>query len=1588
MESNTKDIYNIKNYTDAELLNILDLSNPTDNELEAKILSLISKYGYFQTQEGQKLQKFYQDIYNHFFYDIDEEHYDTDEENIQIEMEGFENQQSTQQPQQTADSQKNTNDRSVNYSVALDYSKDKLNPLLKQTTKRLIVIDSQYRDNRNSSLSTDFTFNLSDNLKDVVNLKLYSFQIPYTWYVINDNFGSNSFKLKGVSSGINNGLNDITVTIPVGNYTASGLIDAVNNTYTSLKTDSQYSDISFGETQAIYDPISCKTTLEFDIKNQYNENYYTLKFQKWTSPYISDADRTTSIPSFLGFANQTYDCNIIYSNQQILSLTTNEIATSTDNTLSRYFLDSSNNYFTIVQYVSNTTPDIEYSSGEPNIRILNQFNITLSNLDLAQTYTRTQLFNELNTQLSTNPYLLYSNITRVDNLDISFNGSYYSYYEMKILLNRNTTVNNIKNQKVAVIFPDDNIIWTGPTSAFVFDNRINELSNIISEQTTLENKYYLYRSPTFVLRCIKPFYGYYPDKDINDDLYINYSTLNDYTFNITGVSLYGCTMKEYINAINNAIIRVNNLTKDKYNNYLGVFKLSESYAQIDASSNKFNLNLNMNKVFTQDGLQMTNVLYAKKASTFPFDPNTLLPNSDLYTVLNLFTEYLPEVDTNGNQNLVLDLVNKNTFTSTVPFKGSGFTFTVNRLFTIIPKTKSGLGMDNFPRVDINFNDGFTVPHTFYSVSDMQNYLTSRLVLYQLYDTENNYGGTVEQYNMLQGSYVKCTLNGNYVNVEFHIEFNSYITEDDYELIFLDQKIPNNPVSPFDVYGRKIKPIFTAKNVIAETTNNDTSTGLIYGYSYNIVSLGVGNSNIQMQYSQPNTFADWIPVYDLSNVMNTTITGQCNDFAGLSLFDYYFEQLNFCIVGGSTENGGAAIAYSISNGLSQNNNNWKKYNSPTLTVVYCVDTIYFGNNQTFRIIITGKDITKNNFTIFYSDIMTANSTDINFTKANSCYGVDYNSKTIPICYKWTSNGYDENYGNIGNMLVSCGYSDTNSIAYSLDYGITWLSSGKTILEYGYDVAWNGNKFIVVGIGTTKYYNLAESTDGINWTQVNFYCPIEQSVNAISCNGNKWVIGGVGSNTVAYSMDNGLTWIGISDFVFSDIVYSIQYFNLKYYDPYNGVYDIEGTYHPNIISRDLWIAGGEGNNSIAYSNDGINWDTNFIYGDWNITDENNSWGYNLDVGQRIYDISAVRLPTDTYVSIYGVEPILDATIILDSTNNQIYLEPISNEKGGEGLYTSDNMNSITITIPTGAYSQIKLLTTINSLFDMALTANGYNIANGTMFSSVSINGQPYIKVRTNINKVYGANDYQLIFYDPASSTLVNTANNQMVVSTWDSTLGWLLGFRSNISYLLSLYTDGTTNIATIIGDSVVSVNIYNYFMIVLDDYNQNHLNDGLITTTKRENNAVTPTYTNNSINRCDPVVQNSMVSITKSNVNSTGDNTNYRINLTQKQIYAAQEVLNIQNNINPDVIPSYFYTNSPFAKDLFAVLPLKIAGQQNNSVYVDYGGSLQNQERNYFGPVNISRMSIKLVNDRGQVVDLNNSNWSFTLICEQLYQYKKT
>ena len=417
-----------------------------------------------------------------------------------------------------------------------------------------------------------------------------------------------------------------------------------------------------------------------------------------------------------------------------------------------------------------------------------------------------------------------------------------------------------------------------------------------------------------------------------------------------------------------------------------------------------------------------------------------------------------------------------------------------------------------------------------------------------------------------------------------------------------------------------------------------------------------------------------------------------------------------------------------------------------------------------------------------------------------------------------------------------------------------------------------------------------------------------------------------------------------------------------------------------------------------------------------------------------LNAPLLSTSTSLPASAV--IQSDKVIVDTVDNStIYLDARYERTGG--VYAA-NSQAYTASAPP-PYHQIAIpllnnntTTTTSALTVLALQQNinsifaSNPITNGSV---LSFSGN-YTKLRMNINFAFQTTDYYIEFYDPiqfsqsqtSSSSSVSSSSSSSVSSSsssssmsssssssiyqnilWDSTMGWLLGFRGSYTYRLnpdtnsyaaftpnnspiSYYVDATTNTntttqfqynpatscATITSDTVVTMNIYSYFMIVLDDYSQNHLNDGIVSIGYQDSILTTvPSY--GSIYQASPA-DNATKFVGQYTSNDPSQN-----NLTKKQMYAANQIFAAkQNNTQRS-----YTTNDIFLTDVFGIIPLKLGGSPGD-IYTEFGGTLQLQSRFYLGPVNLRKMTIKLLNDKGEFVDFNGQDWSFSLTCEQLYQ----
>ena len=222
---------NVDNYTLSELMAIVDLNDLDPTNIMSATSPYVEKYKksnpslstFFQGVQSQLLQ-YAQDLYDEE--DGDDAIYPSGEKQVQ---DRYQNEYLTQNDKNQTDKITQRKQKigvfgdehvpmtrqqlGVNDTYNVPVKQDSLNPNLKNTISRFVNIDSQFRQFSGvNSTSTSYTLDLSDTLNNVLSMRLYSYQIPYSWYLIDPIYNNTCFW-------ITNGNDNVTITMPSGNYT-------------------------------------------------------------------------------------------------------------------------------------------------------------------------------------------------------------------------------------------------------------------------------------------------------------------------------------------------------------------------------------------------------------------------------------------------------------------------------------------------------------------------------------------------------------------------------------------------------------------------------------------------------------------------------------------------------------------------------------------------------------------------------------------------------------------------------------------------------------------------------------------------------------------------------------------------------------------------------------------------------------------------------------------------------------------------------------------------------------------------------------------------------------------------------------------------------------------------------------------------------------------------------------------------------------------------------------------------------------------------------------------------------------------------
>ncbi len=310
-----------------------------------------------------------------------------------------------------------------------------------------------------------------------------------------------------------------------------------------------------------------------------------------------------------------------------------------------------------------------------------------------------------------------------------------------------------------------------------------------------------------------------------------------------------------------------------------------------------------------------------------------------------------------------------------------------------------------------------------------------------------------------------------------------------------------------------------------------------------------------------------------------------------------------------------------------------------------------------------------------------------------------------------------------------------------------------------------------------------------------------------------------------------------------------------------------------------------------------------------------------------------------------------VSLEMTNIQIpYTFYNIEERQGNDVFILKKTNTVTdpyeIRLPTGHYKDVQeIYTKLNELI---------HVKDAGITFSVDPITQKMILRNT------GSNDYIVQFLVHHNTCKIN------------HTLGWHLGFRafqgSNLANQTITLDYTLLRNKEIKANTVAMVPTTKYFVVVVEDFNNNQTADTIVQSNiTPENSKKTSYYTQ------DPYLGE----LTPYNLSSYLANVPNRT-LTKSQLFTISQQ-NLEK-INLGVQNTRLEVHAP--NQVLAVIPFEASKTDWGTMYFS---DKNKYVREYHSPTNLERLQIKLYDDKGYLLQLNGNNWCMNLLTNNLYKY---
>ena len=331
---------------------------------------------------------------------------------------------------------------------------------------------------------------------------------------------------------------------------------------------------------------------------------------------------------------------------------------------------------------------------------------------------------------------------------------------------------------------------------------------------------------------------------------------------------------------------------------------------------------------------------------------------------------------------------------------------------------------------------------------------------------------------------------------------------------------------------------------------------------------------------------------------------------------------------------------------------------------------------------------------------------------------------------------------------------------------------------------------------------------------------------------------------------------------------------------------------------------------------------------------STNFTINLSDPLYKVLDMKLSTYTIpYTWYNV----------NDSNNYFYID--SYDASSTPNYTSLGK----FIVPVGNYNTTSLFTAIGNVSSPAIDLSITNV-DSTGKTSITLTSTTAYRIR---------------FYEQTSDFSQSKFNNN---------LGWLLGFRGNTDDTSDNYGKMIYQVDNdgLLSESIVDVHGPRHFTLCVDDFCNTQMSNHVVGTTPTDNNVQIPSYWNSDLNiECE---DNKVLSYVRELPRK----------LTNAQLYT----MNTITANDQASLPSYSANSSsrlanPTYTNALSVLPIDTSSLTFGSTIMKEAKT--SMPRVYFGPVSIDRLRVRLLDEFGNQVEMNNRDWSFTLQVTSLYQY---